>query len=587
MNFDKLYKFCCFATVGLLTLSSCNDFLTIYPTDKTIGEDFWKTKGDVEEIAAGAYDAMQSSDIQERAIIWGAYRSDELVQNSSYTNETLDNISAVNILPTMGYCDWSAYYAVINRCNIVLNNAQKVKDIDPNFTQGDYNVIRGQMLALRSLCYFYLVRAFRDVPYTTQNYENDNVDMALAQVAPDSVLQYCINDLKEAEGLVMKSGAYGQYNWKNFEFFTRDAVDALLADIYLWRGAMNHDNADNEQVVAYADKIIKAKDEYYRKTFGEDIDLSTRSDIYHLYRGDIAYSNIFLNGGNSRESILEMQYDGNTKSNQALASCYYRKDNDSQVSYLKASRLFNNVDDHATNAGNKFYFSKQDYRYWNNVYEVNNSELTQMYIRKMTSVSGDIPEALMNGNYGPGPVFSRSYRNFRQNWIIYRLTDVMLMKAEALVQLATGDDDLPTLKSAFGLVQTVNKRSMRRTATDTLQFESFKSRQAMETLVLNERERELCFEGKRWFDLMRYCYRHMEGVDSRKKMADQTEWPALFPSMVEMIGRKYFVGGDAVSYKMKSEPFLYWPVLQGEQKANPLLKQNPVFKVEETSNKNY
>lgn len=587
MKFNNIYKVYIAAAIGMLSLSSCNDFLTIYPTDKTIGEDFWKSKEDVEEMAAGAYDAMQNYAIQERAIVWGAYRSDELVQNTSYTNEDLDNIGAVNILPTIGLCDWSAFYSVINRCNIVLSHAPEVKEIDPNFTEGDYNVIRGQMLALRSLCYFYLVRTFRDVPYTTQNFENDNLEMSLPQTAPDSVLQYCINDLTEAETLVMKSGAYGRSNWRNFEYFTRDAVNALLVDIYLWRGSMNHDLADYEQAIVRADKVIKAKDEYYRRTYGEDIDLTLRNDIYHLYEGSRAYSSIFLSGGNSRESILEMQYDGNTKSNNALANYYYKDGTNSQISHLKASRLFNSVDEDAAAAGNRFYFSKNDYRYWNNVYEVNNAELTQLYIRKMTDNTGDLTDNDMTRNYGPGPNFSRNYDNFRQNWIIYRLTDVMLMKAEAEVQTATSDSDLVTLNKAFNLVQTVNKRSMLRTATDTLRFDNFKSREAMEKLVMNERERELCFEGKRWFDLMRYCYRHMEGVDSKKKMADQTEWPALHQPMVEMIVRKYFSGADVVSYKMKTEPYLYWPILQGEIKVNKLLKQNPVFKLEDTSNKKY
>ena len=142
------------AAVAVTGLSSCDDFLTIYPTDKTIGEDFWKTKEDVDNMVTGAYSSMLSSEIQRRAIIWGAYRSDELVKNSSFSSTDLDNISAVNLLPTNGYNSWASFYSVINRCNIVLNHAKDVMDEDPQFTLGDYNTARGQMLALRSLCYF-------------------------------------------------------------------------------------------------------------------------------------------------------------------------------------------------------------------------------------------------------------------------------------------------------------------------------------------------------------------------------------------------------------------------------------------------
>ena len=52
---------------------SCTDFLTIYPTDRIVGTDFWKKKADVDEMVDGCYSSMLSGDIQERAIIWGAY----------------------------------------------------------------------------------------------------------------------------------------------------------------------------------------------------------------------------------------------------------------------------------------------------------------------------------------------------------------------------------------------------------------------------------------------------------------------------------------------------------------------------------
>ena len=129
---------------------------------------------------------------------------------------------------------------------------------------------------------------------------------------------------------------------------------------------------------------------------------------------------------------------------------------------------------------------------------------------------------------------------------------------------------------------------MKKNSTDTLKFENFKGKDDMELLVLNERERELCFEGKRWFDLMRYCYRHMEGVNIRQLMADQSAWPELYAPMLRLIVRKYGSGGegDAVSYKMKGEPYLYWPLLESETKVNKLLKQNPVYIQEKTTSKN-
>ena len=579
----------CCGTIAALT--ACNDFLTIYPTDRIVGSEFWKTKADVDQMVDGCYQSMISYDIQERAIMWGAFRSDELVKLTDYNDNTLDNIAAVNILPTNRYSKWDAFYRVINNCNIVLNHAEDVMAEDPEFTQGDYQVVRAQMLALRSLCYFYLVRAFRDVPYTNHSYEDDSQVEMHEQSTPEVVLQHCLDDLQEARRYIMRSGAYGRYDWRNKGYFTRDAVDALMADIYLWRAAMTHSSSDYQQAIVCADSVINSKHAFYE--FYKEYDITEQEkDIYHLEKGELAMYTIFnTNQGNSHESILEWQYNGRDNSNVALQNYYYQSGNENsyrQTSILMASQIFTTVDQNANNdQGQKIYLSKNDYRFWNNVYNANNEEALQLSIRKMVDASGTTVG--LTGTVGEAKSNSRGFREFRQNWIVYRLTDVMLMKAEALVETAANDSDQVVLKQAFDLVQAVNKRSMLKTANDTLKFESFKSKEEMELLVLAERERELCFEGKRYFDLMRYCYRHMEGVDIRQKMADQGAWPELYQPMLKMIIRKYSGGGgegDAVSYKMKSEPYLYWPIEESETKVNSLLKQNPVFIQEKTTSKN-
>jgi len=589
----KMHKYmikgllCCAAVAAL---TACNDFLTIYPTDRIVGDDFWKTKADVDQMVDGCYHSMLSYDIQERAIMWGAYRSDELVKLEDYNDNTLDNIDAVNLLPTNRYNSWSAFYKVINNCNIVLNHVDQVMEEDPEFTLGNSQVVRAQMLALRSLCYFYLVRAFRDIPYTTHSYEDDSQVELLEQSTPEVVLQNCLNDLEEANQIIMLSGAYGRFDWRNWGYFTKDAVNALMADIYLWRAAMTHSNSDYQQVIAFSDNVIKAKDDYF-KLYQEREVTEKEEDIYHLEEGGLAFYTIFnSNQGNSHESILEWQYNGRDNSNQALENYYYQSGNENSyrsTGILMASPIFNTV---ATNANSeeaqKLYLTKNDYRFWNNVYNANNEEAEQLAVRKMVDNSGNIIE--VTSNVGQAKNNNRNFTEFRQNWIVYRLTDVMLMKAEALVETAANDSDHVTLKKAFDLVQAVNKRSIARNAKDTLKFEDYKTKYDFELLVLAERERELCFEGKRYFDLMRYCYRHMEGVDIRQRMADTTTWPELYQPMLKMIIRKYGGGGegDAVSYKMKGEPYLYWPIQESETKVNKLLKQNPVFKQEKTISKN-
>ena len=600
-NIFKAGSLCCGMIAATMSFSSCNDFLTIYPTDKIVGEDFWKTKSDVDQMVDGCYQSMLSGDIQTRAIIWGAYRSDELVKLDDYNNTTFENIDALNLLPTMGYCSWAAFYKVINNCNIVLNHAAEVLELDPEFTQGDYEVTRAQMLALRSLCYFYLVRAFRDVPLNEIAYEEDSKVTAIAQSAPAVVLQKCLDDLTEARKYIMKSGNYGRYDWRNWGYITLDAVDAIMADIYMWRGSMTHNANDYQNAIACVDRVIASKDAYYRQ-YNTDLVGSDEDDMYHLYKGDVAPSELFhFNNGNSRESILEWQFNGINNSNTALENLYYKYNKDARNGMLMASAIFNSAEATSNKEqGKKVFASTNDYRYWHFVYEVNTPDANQLPVRKMVFGEGSGNVSIpVTSTIGLNKGTSRDYDNFRQNWIVYRLTDLMLLKAEALVAMVSDDAsqmsaaDTLKLKDAFDLVQVVNKRSMEKTAKDTLQLTDYPTKIDMELLVLAERERELCFEGKRWWDLLRFCYRGMKDVDVNKTMAEISSAPVLAPAnvsrkkMTDFIIRKYVSGeGDVISYKMKTEPYLYWPIQESEVKVNRLLNQNPVWIQEKSTSKN-
>ena len=98
------------------------------------------------------------------------------------------------------------------------------------------------------------------------------------------------------------------------------------------------------------------------------------------------------------------------------------------------------------------------------------------------------------------------------------------------------------------------------TLTDTLAIENYNDKDKMEKLVLVERQRELMFEGKRWFDLMRMARR--DGKTNR---------------LVETIIRKITENQSVVSSKMKVMDALYFPIHENELDANPNLKQNPYY----------
>ena len=102
----------------------------------------------------------------------------------------------------------------------------------------------------------------------------------------------------------------------------------------------------------------------------------------------------------------------------------------------------------------------------------------------------------------------------------------------------------------------------------------------LELEVMNERARELCFEGKRWYDMLRYNYRHMSGVNYNTLMVDLGDNQAKnYDGFLTLMARKYTNrNGSALVANVKTEPYLYLPVLKSEVEINNLLKQNPAYK---------
>ena len=595
---NHIIKSLAVAFLGGLSLCSCTDFLTIYPTDKTVGENFWKNKDQVDQMVTGAYTGMISGSNIERFIMWGDYRSDVMRKTSALNNTTLDNITNVDLYPSSGYNSWSSFYYVINTCNLVMNHAQDVLAVDPDYTEGDYQTTRAQMLGLRALCHFYLVRTFRDVPYVTKAYEKSD-DLTLdGQLAPDSTLQLCINDLVEAERGCYKYGTFAADDWRSVGLLSKDAINAILADVYLWRASL-WSKTDKEKAktyyqacIDYADKVIESHKRFYENNYKGSASSDNATAPYYLLSGNQAFYKNFVEG-NSRESIFELQFDGTSNVNNLVRQYFYKHQDATSTYGMLAGTIAvgNTLGDEPTPSTQSastsaLYQSENDYRYYDNSYGVNIGNASSFEIRKMVynmPANSVIPTNKQGYTY----LQARGFDNYKQNWIVYRITDVMLMKAEAETQLAGTDAN--KLKHAFLIVNAVNKRSLDPLAInkDSLVYKDNYDKQAkLELLCLQERGRELLYEGKRWYDLVRYSYRHMTGVDPTKTLYEIDPKGSLYPTLDDadnefknILTAKYSTN----ILKFKNEAFLYWPILQQETKNNKLIHQNPVYVETQTS----
>ena len=372
-----------------LLLSSCVDTV-ILPDNKTVDEDFWQKKSEVDAVVATAYAQLRDEAAIRNMIVWGDFRSDELVMTSTLPTgaayrTALQQIYSFNIETENAFTSWYPFYSAINYCNLVLQKAEGVIAVDPDYMQGDYDANKAQMLALRAFCYFYLTRVFHDIPVTPGAYLNSSDDLNAPQVSPDSVLSMCINDLKEASKYAISGSTYG--DWRDKGYLNQDGINAILADIYLWRASVNRSESDYEACVDYCDKVIAAKKEAYeqkpvRRRFADD---DVKQD-YYLSDYSNMYDDIFgQNGQNADESIFELQFRNSNATNKGLDQMYFRYNNASAngYGYLKASSKFGSVD--AT--GNGVWNNTVDQRLYEFVYDANSSSVEQFGVRKFVATT--------------------------------------------------------------------------------------------------------------------------------------------------------------------------------------------------------
>ncbi len=491
-------------------LSSCTGWLTIEPEGKVVSTDYWTLESDVEAVVATCYRALIEDPVISRMLVYGELRSDNV--NLGYSGgETLKKIMEANILPNNSYANWSDFYKVINYANLVLAKAPEAYENDPNFSLAQFNAKKAEVLAIRALTYFYLVRAFRDVPFITEASLVDTQDFNQPKSTEDEILDHLEADLIQAEAWALTS--FNRLDATKGRF-TKVAIRALLADIYLWRNKY-------DQCIAYCDKVIddpalkliEADEEPYFKIFGMK---------------------------NSTESIFELQFSPDNQTwNSTVNSFYGHVDNKEgnlivPTIFTETDEIFNHKPE-ITDLRRKDYVTEKSDK---NVYNI-------------------FKYAGLNRNEDNNKKSTYNYRftsSSPANWIVYRLTDVMLMKAEALVQKEQ-------FAPAIHIVNTTYMRSNPNlTDTDTLSLEQYGDKKALEELVLLERQRELMFEGKRWFDLLRLARR--DGKTQR---------------LVDYVIKKVTENQALIQSKMKVMDAMYFPIHESEIHANPKLKQNPYY----------
>ena len=537
-------------------LASCSDFLDVLPLNDVVLENYWTKESDVTSVLMGCYESLQSEDCVTRMGLWGEVRSDNMKMGVA-SSQDLEQLVKENILPSNSFCNWASFYQTINRCNILIHYAPQVQELDPNYTLSEMKANIAEATFIRSLCYFYLIRTFRDVPFSREPSIDDLKEYRVPADSFNDVLHNIIADMEDvkddAQLYFRKPNPDKQREdaeIDNTARVTRPAMYALLADLYLWKG-------DWQRCIDCCDYVIKFKQDEFDNLLKRRLqnDIFIFNDI-PLYMEKIentsgnAYNAIF-GQGNSFESLFEITYNeqlNNNNRNTYISSHYYNGSSSSSSNGRLAAvdEFYEGLPLNSTEL-----FNNKDCRAYESIYQAGT---TQFYIGKYSATRA----VLDNSKSDWTPSYSWRSDSYA-HWIVYRLTEVMLMKAEALIEQSNDK-----FEDAFSLINAVSKRAVNSFAPGTgevLKFDDYKdSKENMEQLVMDERQRELMFEGKRWYDLVRIARR----TGTTKELA-------------KTVTKKQLTNISGIQIRLADPNALYLPYFRNEIKVNPFLQQNPAY----------
>ena len=573
----KIYKIA-LAICMTCGFASCSDFLEIEPQNEIILEKFWNEKADVDAVIGGCYSALQDEGVIKRMMVWGEFRSDNIsVGRNIQQDGSLEKVLKENIDAKNTYTDWSGFYEVINRCNTVIKYAPGVAEVDPAYTQSELQANIAEMVALRSLSYFYLIRTFRDVPFSREAYTDDDQKMDLPATKFDAVVDSLIDDLESVKNNAVKRYPVTKPLYQTGRV-TQDFIHALLCELYLWK-------KDYQNCIRYADMVIAAKKVIYEEnrlqktssTISQTNDVEEKYNGYPLvsnssqvnYFGD-AYDTLFGYDNDNQdelnqEIIFQLIFDddpqGSSMRQNGAVNTFYGN-SQSNIGFVAPSDFI--FDDYDEKKGEVWAEKnkKLDSRIFFDC-DVDDKSINKYKTRTLTIESAS---SSSTPRYSYGSTYPQNQNG--SNWIIYRLSDIMLMKAEALTQLMREGSDAdvveynkPLLSQAFSLVNAINKRALCQSKlADTLLATDYTTKSLMEELVYQERQRELMFEGKRWYDLVRISQR----AGNTQKLSTAAR-------------RKATTGADLIANLLAKMDAIYWPYNLDEIKVNSNLVQNPAF----------
>ena len=511
------------------TLTSCSNFLEEQVPQATLTQDEVKDPKYIDNVIISAYAGLVTiEDMNASFSLWNYdTRSDDAyVGGAEFSDgEPFHRLEkGVGILTTdwnFGSI-WGKLYNYLSRVSLSLDVLAAADQNNATIQQRT-----AEMKFLRAYGHFQLKRLFKKIPFVNKlnMTEDDYNNLKNTEYTNDEGWQQIINDLEDAYKVLPTAQADKGRP-------TKAAAAAFLAKVYLYK-AYHQDDAKSHKVTSINSDELQKVVEYTNLALYTSAGYGLETDMHNNFRPEEQYEN-------GKEVIWGIQYsknDGTTWgnlnfSNRLIVPCI-PKVHDSGNDFYKPSH--NLVDAYRTNSNGLPHlddFAATDYY-------VGSNETVDPRLFITVGVPGTPymynPSYMMNesnvwsrsgGTYGyfvslkqnVDPAYTDIYLfNCDNQWassmnrIVFRYADVLLMRAEAMVQLGQISEAITLINQvrdrAAGLVKNsvvANYPSKYGVHYAVGKYKDSYSKDEAMKIVKMERRLELAMESERFFDLVRW-----------------------------------------------------------------------------------
>ena len=472
--------------IGVATfmlLSSCS--LQYDPINTPVSATYWKTEADANAAVLGSYYKLR--DVLDFGnglsfFTYGDFTTGIFTTNSAWDIHSFTGDFSYWGASGYSISSWTKFYKVILSANLCIKNISNMPLTAFDGKEATRNSYIGEALFVRAYTYFYMTRIWGTVPMLLDPVEDASEavkDYPLS--TEDQLLAQCIVDLKKADSCLTWQATAG----KKAVRANRASVNALLAHVYMWRTRANKTTIDKNDF----ELAIKCIDNIEQNSGAR---LESADNLLAIWNGE------------SVESLFEFPFKIADKEGFAQEAGFADR-------FLGYPYNTNRKDN-----GPIFKFAPE-------------------FLNLFTEPSKDVRVAKLFENFQDQTnCFALKYNNIQYTnadktaWetggtvVIFRLADMYLLKAEALIKKATPD---------FAAARTYLDKIRVRAGLDPYAGGDASLYEA----VSDERARELFLEGHRLYDWVRTGFYVKKSVQSIYTQDRYVNEGYLFPVNYDLI----------------------------------------------------